>query len=77
MSSTVTASTVSTVTAAASLGCCGGFLLLIGALMLAVATIAREVSSANRTAGGVRLARGLDLALAPLLVVFGVTTYLG
>lgn len=76
MSSTVTASTVSTVTAAASFGDVGGYLLLIGALMLAVTAIAREVSSANRTARGVRFARGLDLALAPLLAVFGVTIYL-
>ena len=70
MSSTITTTTVATVTAAATFDNLGQVLTMVAIGMLAVALLAREISTVARSETGRRVGRGLDIALMPLVVTF-------
>jgi len=70
MSSTVTTTTISTVTTAASFEGLGTAMTMVAVLLLIIALLAREISSAARSDVGRRIARGLDITLVPLLIAF-------
>jgi hypothetical protein len=70
MSSTVTTATVSTVTAAITIEGLGQIFTLIAILLLGLVILAKEISSVSSSRGARALARGLDVGIAPLAVVF-------
>jgi hypothetical protein len=76
MSSTVTTTTVSTVTAASTFESLGQTLTAVAIVLLLAVLIAREISSSARGDLGRRVARGLDIALMPLTVTFAVVVWL-
>ena len=63
MSSTVTTTTISTVTAAAMFESLGQVLTMVALVLLVVALMAREISGSARGDSGRRVARGIDIAL--------------
>ena len=71
MSSTVTTSTVVTLTAAASFGDLAAMLTIIALVLFGSTLLAREISSSARGVLGRQAAHGLDIALMPLLSIFG------
>ena len=72
MSSTVTTTTISTVTTAATFEGLGQAMTMVAIVLLIVALLAREISSAATGDVGRRVARGLDITLVPLTVAFGI-----
>jgi len=76
MSSTVTTTTISTVTAASAFENLGQVLTLAAIVMLVIALLAREITGSATGDLGRRVARGLDIALMPLIVSFGVVVAL-
>jgi hypothetical protein len=76
MSSTVTTTTISAVTTAATFEGLGQTMTMVAILLLIVALLAREISSAAKGAVGRRVARGLDIALVPLTVAFGIVVWI-
>ena len=76
MSSTVTTTTISTVTTAASFQGLGQAMTLVAILLLIVILLAREISQSANGNIGRRVARGLDITLVPLMVGFGLVIWL-
>lgn len=70
MSSTVTTTTVSAVTTAITVEGIAQVFTLIALITLAVIVLTKEMSSHSRHPRLRALARGLDIGLIPLLVVF-------
>ena len=70
MSSTVTTATISTVTAAITIEGLGRIFTLTALVLLALVLLTKEIVSASRDRRARALARGLDISIAPLLVVF-------
>lgn len=70
LSSTVTTATVSSVTAAVTIEGIGQIFTLTTLILLALALLFKEVVSGSSSRPMRVLARGADLSLAPLLVVF-------
>ena len=71
MSSTVTTTTVATLTMASTFDQLGSALTLVTLVLLVIALLGREITSSANGALGKRVGRGLDLAITPLLVAFG------
>lgn len=69
MSSTVTSTTVATMTSAVTLAEVAATLTLLAIVLLAATVITKEVSTGTGLMTR-RFARGIDLALAPMLVIF-------
>jgi hypothetical protein len=76
MSSTVTTTTISTITTATYWEV-GHMLPLVAMLLLVVALLARELSGSIRGDMSRRVSRGVDIAMMPLMITFGVVLYLG
>lgn len=76
MSSTVTTTTVATMTTAVSLDGLMAALTLIVLLVLGSLLLLKEVVNVGHGTTIRRLTRGLDIAVAPLLMAFGTMTFL-
>jgi heme O synthase-like polyprenyltransferase len=70
VSSTVTTATVSTVTAAVTIEGLGQVFTLIALVLLGIVLLAKEISAGSTSRNARALARGLDISIAPLLMVF-------
>ena len=77
MASTVTTTTVATLAAATSSAELAQLLALTSAVLLGVGLLARELAGSSRSARARTLARGLDIGIVPLLVVFLVGLVIG
>jgi len=76
MSSTVTSTTVATMTSAVTLAEVAATLTLLAIVLLAATVITKEVSTGTGLMAR-RFARGIDLALAPMLVIFASIVAMG
>lgn len=70
MSSTVTTATVSSVTAAITMEGVAQVFTLIALVLLGVVLLAKEITSGSTQPRVRALARGLDIGILPLIVVF-------
>ena len=77
MSSTVTTTTVTTLSLATNFEDLGRILTITAVALLALALLSRHISTAAQGPRGRRFARGLDVALMPLLVIFALVLALG
>jgi hypothetical protein len=77
MSSTVTTTTISTVTVAASMQDWAQVFTLIVLMALCVVLLTKEITVVGQSAGVRRFTRGLDIALVPMLVAFVLILGLG
>lgn len=76
MSSTVTTTTVTTMTTAVTLEGLMASLTLVCLVLLGVLVLAKEVVVVASDVRVKRLARGLDIAVAPLVLVFLLVMFL-
>lgn len=70
MSALITTSTVTTVVAAVSIAEIASAFTLVLTIMLALTLLSKEVIAQRSSSGALRLTRGLDIALTPLLISF-------